>query len=157
MGASHSMNPEVSSAIGLGTELLAGLVLLLCMVMIHAAGIVGTTKLLGLEDRTLRAHRVDVRAFGLLTSIALCLFTLHLLEIAVFAVFYLAVGALQTTESALYFSASAYSTLGHPDLNFPDEWRLVGALEGLIGFLLIGWSTAVFITDMNKVLREESE
>ena len=31
---------------------------------------------------------------------------------------------------------------------------LVGAIEGLVGFLLIGWSTAVFVTDMNKLLRK---
>jgi hypothetical protein len=129
---------DVGATIGLGTEIVAGLILLVLMVLIHGAGIVGATKLLRLEDRTLRAHRVNAKAFGLLTSIALCLFALHVLEIAVFAFFYLAVGALNTVESALYFSASAYSTLGHPDLNFPDEWRLVGAMEGLIGFLLIG-------------------
>ena len=40
------------------------------------------------------------------------------------------------------------------ELGFPVEWRLVGALEGLIGFLLIGWSTAFFVTDMNRLLRQ---
>ena len=125
------------------------------MVVIHGAGIVGATRLLRLEDRTLRAHRVGGKAFRLLISIALCIFALHLLEIATFALFYLAVDALPTVEAALYFSMSAYATLGHPDLNFPDDWRLVGAVEGLIGFLLIGWSTAVFIADMNKVIREQ--
>jgi hypothetical protein len=147
---------QAAAGIGLGTELIAGLLLVVLMVLVHAAGIVGATKLLRLEDRTLRAHRLDIKAFGLLTSIALCLFALHLFEITLFAIFYLGVGALRTFETALYFSASAYSTLGHPDLNFPDEWRLVGAVEGLVGFLLIGWSTAVFITDMNKILREEA-
>ena len=151
---SPSADPVVVVSIGLGSQLLAGLLLLVLMVMIHGAGIVGATKLLRLQDRTLRAHHVGAKAFRLLISIALCLFALHLLEIAIFALFYLAVGALKTLESALYFSMSAYATLGHPDLSFPDEWRLVGATEGLIGFLLIGWSTAVFIADMNKVIRE---
>jgi hypothetical protein len=152
---SSSADPYVAAGIGLGTQLLAGLLLLVLMVVIHGAGIVGATKLLRLEDRTLRAHHVGMKAFRLLTSIALCIFALHLVEIAIFALFYLAVDALQTVEAALYFSMSAYSTLGHPDLDFPDDWRLVGAVEGLIGFLLIGWSTAVFIADMNKVIREQ--
>ena len=130
--------------------------LIVVMVLIHAAGILGATKLLKLEDKSLRAHRVDVKAFGLLTSIALCLFALHLFEITVFALFYKAVGAVKDFEAALYFSASSFTTLGHPDVQFPDQWRLVGAIEGLVGFVLIGWSTAVFITDMNKVLREEA-
>ena len=148
-------DPNIIAGISLGVQLAAGLGLLVVMVVIHGAGIIAATKLLQLEDRTLRAHRVNTKAFSLLISIALCLFGLHLLEITIFALFYLAVGALETVETALYFSMSAYTTLGHPDLDFPNDWRLVGATEGLIGFLLIGWSTAVFITDMNKVIREE--
>ena len=148
--------PAVQASISLGTQLLAAAGLLVVMVIIHAAGIIAATKLLRLEDRRLTSHRVDVKAFGLLISIALSLFALHLVEIAVFAGFYLYVGALETLESALYYSASAYSTLGHPDLNFPHDWRVLGAIEGLVGFVLIGWTTAVFIADMNKVLRDEN-
>ncbi|HLL31162.1 MAG TPA: hypothetical protein VK403_09225 [Allosphingosinicella sp.] len=68
--------------------------------------------------------------------------------------FYLAVGIFTGLEEALFFSASAYSTLSQPAQDFPVEWRLLGAMEGLIGFLLIGWSTAFFVTDMNRLLRE---
>lgn len=151
-----AVDPVVATGIGLGVQLLAALGLLVVMVLIHGAGIVAVTKILQLEDRSLRAHRVDAKAFGLLTSIALWLFALHLLEIGVFALFYRSVGALPDVESALYFSVSAYSTLGQPDLNFPDEWRILGAIEGLVGFLLIGWSTAVFFADINKLLRERA-
>lgn len=145
---------NIAEAVGLGTQLLAALILVVVMVLIHGAGIVAATKLLRLEDSTLRAHRLDLGAFGLLTAIALWLFALHLLEITVFAFFYVVVGALENLENALYFSASAYTTLGQPDVNFPHDWRILGAIEGLVGFLLIGWSTAIFVTDMNKVLRE---
>lgn len=71
-----------------------------------------------------------------------------------FALLFLEVGATRTLEASLYFSASSYATLGHPDIDFPEKWRLLGAMEGLIGFLLIGWSTAVFVTDMNKLIRK---
>jgi hypothetical protein len=138
----------------LGTQLLTSVLLIILMTLVHGFGVVGTTKLLRLEDATLKAHWLDYRAFGLLTSMALTLFALHGLEIALFAGFYLIVGAVKTVEQGLYFSASAYATLGHPDINFPDRWRLVGAIEGLVGFLLLGWSTAVFVTDMNKLLRK---
>jgi hypothetical protein len=82
------------------------------------------------------------------------LFALHFVEIALLALFYLAVGAFHGLEEALFFSASAYATLAQPEVGFPIEWRLVGAMEGLIGFLLIGWSTAFFVTDMNRLLRD---
>ena len=140
----------------LGTQLLAGFLLILLMILVHGFGVVLVTKLLRLEDSHLRAHRLDVRAFGILTSMALSLFVLHAFEIAIFGFFYMAVGAIGTLEEALYFSASSYATLGHPDIDFPDQWRLLGAIEGLAGFLLIGWSTAVFFADMNKLLRENA-
>lgn len=138
----------------LATQLLVGAFLVVLMTIVHGLGVVGVTKLLRVEDHALRAHKLDGRAFGLLTSMALGLLALHALEIWIFAAFYLAVGALHGLEEALYFSTSAYATLGQPDLAFPIEWRLVGAFEGLVGFLFIGWSTAVFVTDMNKLLRK---
>lgn len=128
----------------LGTQIVAAYALVILMTLVHAIGVILVTKLLKLEDESLRAHRLDIGAFGLLISMALGLF----------ASFYLAVGAIDDLEQALYFSTSAYATLGHPDIAFPAQWRLVGAVEGLAGFLLIGWSTAVFVTDMNKLLRK---
>jgi hypothetical protein len=138
----------------LGTQVLACLFLVVVMTLVHGAGVVLVTRLLRLEDAALRAHRLDIGAFALLTSMALILFVLHALEILLFACFYLWIAAMPALEEALYFSASTYATLGHPDVPFPAQWRLVGAIEGLVGFLLIGWSTAVFVTDMNKLLRK---
>ena len=148
-----AVGPAVATGTSLGVQLLAALLLLVVMVSIHGAGIVAVTKFLRLEDDSLRAHRVDIKAFGLLTSIAMWLFALHLVEICIFGLFYIAVGALDHIESALYYSISAYSTLGQPDLDFPHDWRILGAIEGLVGFLLIGWSTAVFFADINNLLR----
>lgn len=139
----------------LGAQLLIALLLMVLMTLVHGFGVIVVTKLLRLEDSTLRAHRLNHRAFGLLTTMALSLFLLHAVEIGLFAFFYLAVGAIGSLEEALYFSASSYATLGHPDIAFPIEWRLLGAIEGVAGFLLIGWSTAVFVTDMNKLLRKQ--
>ena len=85
---------------------------------------------------------------------ALCVFLLHAAEIGIFAAFYSA-EVLPKLEDALYFSASAYSTLGTGDLVLPEGWRIVGAVEGVAGFLLLGWSTAFFVTDMNLLLRDK--
>lgn len=138
----------------LGAEILTAYLLVILLTLVHGIGVVLVTRLLNLDDDALRTHRLDLGAFGLLTVMALSLFALHTLEIGIFALFYLGVGAIRDFEQALYFSTSAYATLGHPDIAFPAEWRLVGAVEGLAGFLLIGWSTAVFVTDMNKLLRK---
>jgi hypothetical protein len=77
---------------------------------------------------------------------------LHFIEILIFAVFFRYVGALRSMEEALYYSASCYATLGTAASNFAEEWRLVGALESLIGFVLIGWSTAFMVRTLRKII-----
>ena len=130
----------------------AGVLTILCL-LVHGFGIVVITRALRLEEQRLRDKELGLGAFLLLTGLALCVFLLHAAEIAIFATFYAVAGILPEFEDALYFSASSYSTLGTIDLALPDAWRLVGAIEGVAGFLLLGWSTAFFITDMNMLLR----
>ena len=133
----------------------ASLLLMVLATIVHGLGILAITRLLRLEKDRLAARTIDAAAFGLIAAIAVSLFLLHIVEIATFAGFYLAVGALGTWEEALFFSASAYSTLANTVAGFPEHWRLVGAIEGLVGFLMIGWSTAVFVTDMHTLFRKK--
>lgn len=133
-------------------QLLAATVLIVLATLIHGTGVVITTKLFKHESRHLKGRKLVVREFRLMVPMALCLFALHAAEISLFAGFYYAFGAPGTFADALYISASAYTTLGIAE-GALDEWRLVGAFEGLAGFLFIGWSAAVFVTDMEKILR----
>ena len=135
-------------------QLVAAAALALAATIMHGVGVAGIAHALGLDRERRRVRRLHPRTIATLSAVALLLFALHLGEIALFAFFYLAVGALAGVEEALFFSASAYATLAQPETQFPVQWRLLGALEGLIGFLLIGWSTAFFVTDMNKLLRD---
>lgn len=137
--------------IALGIQLAASAGLVLVMTVIHGLGLVGISKGLNLDEERLKEHAFDVKAVGLMCALALLLFVLHIVEIFVFAGFYLAVGALPVLEEALYYSASAYATLGRTAEYFPGEWRLLGAIEALIGFLLIGWSTAFIVSNVNKL------
>jgi hypothetical protein len=132
----------------------AAVLTILCL-LVHGFGIVVITRVLRLEEKRLRDKELGLGAFLLLTGLAVCVFLLHATEIAIFAAFYAVAGILPEFEDALYFSASSYSTLGTVDLVLPDAWRLVGAIEGVAGFLLLGWSTAFFITDMNMLLRRK--
>lgn len=133
----------------------AGLVVL--MTIIHAVGLIAISKLLRLRKKRLERHVMDGRALVLIGVVGLSVFALHTFEIWVFAFFYLAVGAISTMEEALYFSAAAYATLGRTVEYFPTEWRLVGAMEALVGFVLIGWSTAFMATIMNWLRHSRDE
>ena len=134
-------------------QLLAATLLIILVTLIHGTGVVITTKLFKAEDRSLKGRRLAFREFRLMVPMALCLFGLHAIEISVFAIFYLLCGEVGTMADALYVSAAAYTTLGVAE-GALVHWKIVGAFEALTGFLLIGWSAAVFVTDMEKILRE---
>lgn len=87
------------------------------------------------------------RALGALqaTPVVVALFVLHAIQIMLYAALYLAVGALETWEEALYFSSSTFTTVGFGDVVLDEQWRLLAAIESANGFLLIGWSTAFLV------------
>jgi Trk-type K+ transport system membrane component len=139
------------AAVALGAQLGAAAGLVMLMVVIHSIGLLLISKGFALSKEDLRDKNFNLRSVPLLASLGLLIFLLHIVEIFVFAVFYLAVGAMQTFEEALFYSASAYATLGRTVDHFPTEWRLIGAFEALIGFILIGWSTAFMVKTMNRL------
>ena len=142
---------EATPQIVLQLAVSAGLVLL--MTIIHGLGLLAIARFLHLKKDRLEKRDLDASALILMGAVGMSVFGLHTLEIWVFAAFYLATGAISSVEEALYYSASAYATLGRPAEYFPQEWRLIGALEALIGFILIGWSTAFMVTTMNRLRR----
>lgn len=137
---------------GLAYQLLASTILIVLVILVHGTGVVVVTKLFKYECHELKGRKLAFREFRLMVPMALCLFGLHALEILLFALFYIAAGEIETIKDALYVSAAAYTTLGIGEGVLPD-WKLVGVFEGLAGFLLIGWSAAVFVTDMERILR----
>ena len=143
---------DLKLAMTLLLELCTATLLIIAVTVIHGTGVVFMDKLFRHEDRELRKQRLATREFGVMVPMALCLFALHAIEIALFALFYLAAAEAPSFSEALYHSTLAYTTMGVVEGGI-TSWRLVAALEGLAGFLLIGWSAAVFVTDMEKVLR----
>jgi hypothetical protein len=139
--------------VNLVVQLFTSAVLIVAMTLVHASGITLIGKSLVQGHAT---PQLGMRSVVLMSWIALSLFALHAIEIILFSLFYLAVGALRGVEEAIFFSAAAYTTLAQPDASFPLEWRVVGALEGLAGFLLIGWSTAVFVSEMDRLMKRKT-
>jgi hypothetical protein len=151
-GARHDLMAG-AEPISLGLQFGASALLVLLMTVVHGLGLGGISRWLHLSDDRLEKQDFNRHAILKMGAIALSLFVLHLLEIWLFAGFYMAVGAIDSLEEAIYFSASTYATLGRTEEFFPVDWRIVGSMEALIGFLLIGWSTAFIVSRVNK-LRE---
>jgi len=87
----------------------------------------------------------------LVIRVAWWLILIHMIEIAVWALFFWWQGCLPDIESAFYFAGVTYATLGYGDLVLPNDWRLFGPLEGLTGILMCGLSTGFFFAVVNKI------
>ncbi|OXS99338.1 metal transporter [Notoacmeibacter marinus] len=127
------------ATLSLGTAVIAGTVL------IHTVGLIVLTRSMTAILRWLPFHQRRFGRTSAMLFIVLGLFAIHTVEVWLWAAVYLTIGVSETFEAALYFSTTTFSTLGYGDMVLGEEWRLLGSLEGINGFLLIGWSTAYLV------------
>jgi len=117
-------------------------------VVTHAIGLTSAVRLL-------RRQTVSGRRFWSWTwvfvGLAGWMILLHVIEIAVFALFYLWQEAMPDLQTALYFSAVTYTTTGYGDVILPSGWRLIGGVEALTGILMCGWSAAFFFAIVSRM------
>ena len=94
-------------------------------------------------------------------SVALVCFAAHTVEIGVYAFAYFLIdraglGSLTGHLEGgggdyLYFSATAFSTLGFGDINPTGVTRLISAFEAVNGLFLIAWSTSFTYLAMERL------
>ncbi len=132
-------------------ELALSTVMALVAVSIHGFGLLALGR--GLELYEIRAGRSYVEGplwqHALLTiAVVLGLFVLHGLEIWMYAALFKLIGAVPDLREAVYFSSISYGSIGYDDSLMAPQWRLLGAIEGVAGAILLGWSIAFFVSVM---------
>lgn len=99
-------------------------------------------------------HALDTSGFRPVTLMVICLscwlIMIHLIEVSVWGLFYFWQGCLLDAESAFYFSAVTYTTVGYGDLVLPKPWRMLAPLEALTGILMCGLSTGLFFALVSR-------
>ena len=115
-------------------------------VIVHFFGLLGLLWVLRARGHRFRAHESWAGQGAAIVFVVLGLVMIHTAEVWLYALAYLAVGALGDLEAALYFSTTSFTTLGYGDVVLDHRWRLVGAIEGANGLLMFGWSTAFLIS-----------
>jgi hypothetical protein len=129
-------------------RLLEACLLMAVCVIIHAGGVAGALRRLQKRAASISTLQSSVLLFVLL---AVWMVLLHLSEIAVWAVAFVANGALPNLETAFYFSMVTYTTTGYGDVVLPQGWRIDGGVEALTGILMCGWSTAFFFAIVSRL------
>jgi hypothetical protein len=130
-------------------QLLVGAALMLVTAAIQTFGVVLLQESIErIRDPDAR-HMTRVRMLTVLGGVMVYLFALHLVEMAVWAVFYFAVADYQTLSVSLYESAIAFTTLDVAQL--PPNWKFLSAAEGVTGLLMFAWSTGVMFNQTSWV------
>ena len=128
-------------------QLILATAMVVLTVLIHGAGITALARGLRIETNVYAEHHhFSVKRAVVILIIVLALFTLHGIEIWLYAGVYLLIDAVHNLEAAVYYSTITYASIGFGDTEMARSWRLVGAIEGINGVLLLGWSTAFFVT-----------
>jgi len=128
-----------------------GILLVVLTVTLHGAVLVRSMRKLRLDEPV--AHRSFLRDTLLLSRLAIWTVAAHLLEISLWAVFFLWQGVMPDASTGFYFSAVTYATIGYGDVVPPPEWRLLASMEGLTGILMCAWSGGFFFAVANDLLR----
>jgi hypothetical protein len=130
------------------SKLLIAWCLLASTVTIHAAGLSAMFPSVSSPLSDTRFWTVTRR----FVRVAWWLVLLHLAEIVMWGLFYWWQKCLPDAESSFYFSGVTYTTLGYGDLVLPQEWRLLGPVEGLTGILMSGLSAGLFVAVVSRFL-----
>ena len=120
-------------------------------VLVHFGGLLGLLRILRSRRAELRARESSMRPGVVIVFVVLALMGIHTIEIWLYALAYLAVGALNEFEAALYFSTTSFTSLGYGDVVLDRRWRLLGSIEAANGLLLFGWSTAFLISVIERM------
>ncbi len=130
-----------------------GLPLIVLTVVVHVLGL-GFANLKGVEffGRRIKRghHRRHTALFAVVISAVVLLATaLHAAEAMAWAVCYQFLGARPDFKSAMLYSLGAMTTYGS-GLFLENQWRLMGAIEALSGWLLFGMTTAFLFGTIQK-------
>ena len=150
-----AVDPHLISAT-FNEQLLTGAAMIALCVVIHGMGLFTLGRLMHGERAEKRLDRMQALSLhGALFTlfIVFSLIALHFVEIWLFAFLYAYVHALRNFQDALYFSTISYATIGSSDASIAHAWRQVAAIEGLLGVILLGWSTAFFVRLLNRLER----
>jgi len=82
---------------------------------------------------------------GVIITTVLFILGVQLLNVMAWAVTFLAVGAFDALEPAVYFALVSFTTAGFGDITLGPDWRLLSGLTAANGFLMFGWSTAYMV------------
>lgn len=129
-----------------------GLPLIVLTTLIHVFGLsLIRLRVVGHFNRINQMHHPTAVFVAIMGATTLSATILHIAEAGIWAFAYRSLGALPDYRTAMLYSLNAITSYGHTNINLPDHWHLMGALEALNGWLLFGLTTAFLFGVIEKV------
>ena len=123
---------------------------------IHTLGAAIWLKHLGQRFEFYASVKQPPHLFRGILSTAIVLLMLHVLEAFLWALLYVLLPAqagLKNLHEALYFSLVTFTTLGYGDVTIHVKWQLLTGIEGMVGIVVFGMTTALLFAVIQKCWR----
>lgn len=136
-------------------SIIVGLLMAAATIAVHGCGTTLWIRFLMDQARRTNSHSGRLRSLLILCATAVVLLTLHIVEVLIWGVAYLwLVGQprFADLETAIYFSTVTYSSLGFGDIVIVGPWRLLSAIQAMVGLLAFGWSSALLFAVVQRIL-----
>ena len=118
-------------------------ILLLCT-LLHTWLLSRLTRYLQRKS-TPAAHGPQRPRFTQISFVVLALLGSHTVQVYLWALSVILVGALQGYEEPIYFALVTYTTLGYGDVTLASDFRIFGAMAAVAGTVSFGLSTAFLV------------
>ena len=130
---------------------LLGLLCVLICTVIQCAFIAAVR--IGIRKRGLPSRIADqfFKLTALLSAVTIWLFIGMLVQVAVWAVVFVAVGEIDGLLTAAYFSMVNFTSLGYGDITLSADRAILGPMEAANGILMLGLSTSALFSILRDV------
>ena len=123
-------------------EVAWGIALVAITMAIHGCGMLATLFACHVLKRGPEAPTSFIRGGAVLILASWMIVLVHLVELLVWAVFFVRHDAMPNASTSYYFSLMQYTTVGS-SFSLPPRWRLLDGMLPMAGLMTFAWSTGV--------------
>jgi hypothetical protein len=127
-----------------------------CNIAIHAIVMTAVLWVVRVADER-PTSRQSLRLVAVMIATVSVFMAAHIVEVLVWSLAYVMVGAAPPGTDFIYFAFVNYTTLGYGDVTPIERWHLLGPMTAMNGVLLFGWSTAVIFAVLREAMASQTE
>jgi hypothetical protein len=154
------MIPQLSPGMVRLVALGVGAVMLVIITVFHGTGLHHVVRHYKRCEKRILARRPHPFSVSLAFGIAVFwMLSLHIVEIAFWAVGLWKLGLVPNFGDSFYFTANSYTTLGYGKVAVAEEWRAICPVIAISGLFTFAWtaSTLVDVVTSNHNLHDQIE